>query len=275
MSKFNAWRCNTARLGFAFQDASPAPFEHGLSDYVESKMDTVISIFDSYGLKVILLNQNSPDIGDHQHYLGSTNWVNNWKAIATHYKGDTRIAGFALFGEPTPDTWATSGPLGNINTKEKFMQVCKYLIDEIRAIDPARRIFFPTCAGMGIGYDNPTTTYNAMVTAGIIAQGNIIMDINHPYYWENEWDLKAGISPEQAVTNLMNEIIDPAIGLWGAENLWIGETFAWYPNLTHDLQVRFLTALINACVERNIGIQVWSYFGKQSRCNEALQASNY
>jgi hypothetical protein len=264
LDHFTNWECNTMRLGFAFSDAYPAPFEHAHSDYVESKMDRVIEIFDTIGVKVILDNHN---VGDHHDYLGSQAWIENWKAIAQHYKGDQRIAGFNIFNEPAKYTWHES-----VTTKEEFLQACADLIDDIRAIDPTRTIYFPTCDGMSIGYDDPTTTYNAMANLGIWAKGNIIMDILHPYYFENEWDMD--LTPEEKVDWYVTNKIEPWVNLIGAEKCWIGETFAW-TGKTKDLQVQYLTAMINECINYDVGLQVWSFFGKRSWCTEALEASSY
>ncbi|MBN2604097.1 MAG: cellulase family glycosylhydrolase [Candidatus Thermoplasmatota archaeon] len=267
LDQFTRWECNAARLGFGFSDAYDgdwSPGHHSLYD--EEKMDRVIEIFDSIDVKVILDLHN---VGDHYNYLGSQNWIENWKSIALHYKGDSRIAGFNIFNEPAKYTWHSS-----VTTKEQFMQACKECIVEIRKIDPSRKIFFPTVAGMGIGYDDPNEVCDDLESTGILGLGNIVMDISHPYYWENEWDLGAGISPEQAVQNLMTNQIDKYITRLGAERCWIGETFAWVGK-TRDLQVRWLSNLIDECLERELGIQVWSFFGKKTWCTEGLIASNY
>ena len=274
MQHFTKWKCNTARLAFAFADAPVSgDGTHCHSMYDEDKMDRVIEIFDSYDIKVILDNHNW---GDHAKYVGSTAWVNNWKAIATHYKGDSRIAGFNIFNEPGKATWATSGPLGSIDTKEEFIQVCGYLIDQIRAIDPTRTIYFPCCYGMGIGLNDPYTLNNLLISYGILDKGNIVIDIGHPYYFEGAYDLGAGYSPEQFAIKFENEIIIPSVELYGSENCWIGETYAARsPPYTANYQVRFLTAMINACIKYDVGLQVWAYFGKTALQNEALMKSNY
>ena len=101
------------------------------------------------------------------------------------------------------------------------------------------------------------------------------MDILHPYFWENYPSMDPATTPEASAQWYMTNIVDHYIADFGVKNCWIGETFAWYPNLTHDLQVRWITALVNVCLERGVGIQIWSYFGKQGWTNRALQASNY
>jgi len=273
MLKFQNWRCNTARLGFSLDIAHWYAGMNSL--YVQSKMDSVLNIFDAYGIKAILLLQNN---GDHLNYCGTQSWVDNWVSIATHYAGDNRIAAFSIFGEPNPSTWADAGDytsIGIINTKEKFIQVCKYCIDQIRAVDPTRKIVFPTVYGMGIGLDSTSTTYNLMNTYGVWAQGNIIMDILHPYFWENYPAMDPSTTPEGTAAWYGTNIIDPWVALIGADNCWIGETFAWYPDLTHELQVRWIKAIVNECLARGVGLDIWSYFGKQGWNNEGLTESNY
>ena len=269
MQHFTKWKCNTARLAFAFADAPVSgDGTHTHSVYVESKMDTVISIFDSYDIKVILDNHN---VGDHKAYCGSTAWKNNWKQIARHYKGDNRIAGFNIFNEPTKDTWASG-----ITTKEQFIQAMGDCIDIIRQEDPTRTIFFPCCYGMAIDLDNPYTLNNLLKSKGILAKGNVVIDIGHPYYFENKWDLYAtpSLTPEVVANNFEQDIIIPSVALYGSENCWIGETAAFLGK-TNDYQIRWLKSFINYCLRHDVGLQVWAYFGKIAIQEEALTASKY
>lgn len=266
MSYFSKWICNTARLGFSAPDTGIS--NHAHSRYDQSKMDKVISIFASNGIKVILDLHN---IGsDHNGYLGSTKWFNFWKNLAAKYVGDSRIAGFNLYNEPTKNNWAS-----NVRDTQGFFNINKQLIQEIRAIDPSRKIFFPTVIWMGIGCDSPQAEYDYLSSSGISMLGNIVKDIIHPYLWENE-----GKTPEQVAADFENQIIIPCVQKFGASNCWIGETFAFPENwenkgYTESLQVRYLTALINTCLKHGVGIQVWSFFGKRSTQEKALSASKY
>ena len=71
MAHFVKWNCNTARLAFAFADApTTGSGRHTDSVYDQAKMDRVLEIFDSYGIKVIFDLHN---VGDHTNYLGSWN----------------------------------------------------------------------------------------------------------------------------------------------------------------------------------------------------------
>jgi hypothetical protein len=59
------------------------------SVYTNSKMDAVLSLLSTVGVKGILLLQNNcPWPG----YLRSSTWVNDWLSVAQHYKGDSRVA---------------------------------------------------------------------------------------------------------------------------------------------------------------------------------------
>jgi len=263
LAKLSQWRCNTARLAFYFSDSGTWALGHH-SVYVESKMNTVLDLFDGINVKGILDLHN---LADHFDYVGTAAMTNNWKALATKWKDDPRVEGFNIFNEPNPSSWGPS-----ITTKELLIEYFADLIDEIRAIDPARKIFFPVCDGMSIGLDDPTTTYNLMNTYGIWAKGNIVMDITHPYFFENSWDM--GLTPEQKATWYGTNRIQPWIDLIGAENCWIGETFAWVGK-TYDLQVRWLGAIVDECLAKNVGLQVWSYVGKQSWCDAGLTLSSY
>ena len=281
IEKFTKWNCSAARLAFVFPNSPTGPdgkYTHSV--YYPEKMNSVLDILGSVGVKGILCDFNVQD--DLYDYYGSWNWVNNWKAIALEFKGDNRVAAFQLANEPYQITWASEGPLGRINTRQKFMQVYGYLIDKIREIDPTRKIVYPTWFGMGLGYTTMQEWYNELQIYGILNKENIVYDILHPYYTENEYDM--GMTPSEKVAWFKNNYIVPAVELFGSQNVWIGETFAWVGKTplpgdqhlsTHDKQVQFLTEIINLCLDYNVNLQVWSYFGKQSWQDEALEASRY
>jgi hypothetical protein len=280
LEKLAMWNCSVARLGFVFPNSPVGPSGvHSHSFYDASKMDRVLDIFGSVGVKGILCDFNNNDL---YNYYGSWEWVNNWKEVAEQFKGDNRVEAFQIANEPYPTTWATQGPFGEINTRQKFIQVCGYLIDQIRAIDPKRTIVYPTWFAMGFGYNSMNEWYNELQAYGILQKGNIIYDILHPYYTENEYDM--GMDPVEKVVWFRDNYIVPAVGLFGSKNIWIGETFAWVEQTplpgdqhlaTHDIQVQFLSEMINVCLDCNISFQVWSYFGKQMWQDDALTASRY
>ena len=124
-------------------------------------------------------------------------------------------------------------------------------------------------------FQNKVLFPNRNESYGILAKGNIIVDILHPYYWENTWH--SGMTPEQVAAMYENDIIIPSVNLYGSENCWIGETFAFpaWQGFNEATQVRFLTAMINVCLRHGVGLQVWAYFGRMALQDEALVASNY
>ena len=116
--------------------------------------------------------------------------------------------------------------------------------------------------------------YNDLTTYGIPSKGNIIYDIIHPYYAEDQWDLGSGYTPEHQAFWFESAYIKPLIALLGVENCWCGETFA-FPDKTRSYQLDFETRMINVFVRNQIGFQIWSYVGKQELNDEALSASDY
>ena len=211
--------------------------------------------------------------------MGSWNWVNNWKNVAKHYKGDERIGAFQIFNEPFEETWATSGPVGAIIDERKLLEACAYLVNEIHSIDSSRIIVFPTfmlTAGVYGWPLNWTSFYDDLLANGMI-QDEVIFDIVHPYYFEiSEYDL--GLTPSQKVAWYRDNFVIPAVNLLGVNKCWVGETFAWYP-ATHDKQVQYLTEMINVFVEYGVDFQILSYFSKSPEArqwqDEALAASIY
>lgn len=274
LSKLAQWESKTMRISFSFADSTPnSGGILSMSVYDVQKMDRTLDLLGSVGVKGILNlhNVNGDMYGD----VGSWNWINNWKTLAQIYLNDPRIVAFQIFNEPIPETWASDGPLGVIDTPRKLVEAFGYCIDEIRAIDPSRTIIYPVWYGCGITYASMNEWYDDLQYTGILNKGNIVYDVIHPYYFENSWDMN--LDPIGKVAHYRDNYLVPAINLFGAENVWVGETFAWpeYDGGTHDLQVEFLTEMINACLDLGVGVQVFSYYGKSAWQDESLAASNY
>lgn len=274
LAKLTQWESNTMRVSFSFADSTPksdGTLSHSIYDTL--KMDRTLDLLGSVGVKGILNLHNVA--GDMFGDVGSWKWINNWKVLAQTYLGDSRVVAFQIFNEPIPETWAVNGPVGAITSQLKLVEAFAYCIDEIRAIDPSRTIIYPVWYGCGIDYGSMTEWYNDLQSFSVVDKGNIVYDVIHPYYFENAWDM--GLTPTQKVAYYRDYFLIPAIDLFGVDNVWIGETFAWpeYDGGTHDLQIEFLTEMINTCVEFGVGVQVFSYFGKSAWQNEALAASNY
>ena len=75
-----------------------------------------------------------------------------------------------------------------------------------------------------------------------------------------------------------DKYVVPAVNVFGAGKCWVGETFAWYP-ANHDLQIQFLTGMINVFVEYDVDFQILSYFSKCAEARawqvEGLSLSNF
>ena len=275
ISKFAPWQFDTARIGFAF---SGSPGTHTFSVYDQTKMDDVLTILAANGIKAILTCFN---INDMQGYCGSQHWVDSWVAVATHYAGDTRIAGFNIFNEATPATWATSGPVGNVNTVSKLHEAFAYCINQIRSVDPTRTIFYPVSVGMGYddyGYPFNWNLYKSHLdTAGVTALGNIVYDVIHPYFWEREdWDYAP--DPVDSADYIRDNLILPSQALLGT--VWVGEHFPWGPSqgdYTPSIQIEFSTEIFSVCTNAGVGFIAMAYLttDHQSEYDDALAASDY
>lgn len=133
--KFKALNCNVFRLAFVFSDAAQFGYsdENG-SFWNDSACEAVIAKAYSYGMKTIL----DLHLIWCEGYLESQNWINNWKAMAQKFKGDSRIAAFEIYNEPyTAKLSYTQKQL-----HDRFWQCAQ----AIWAIDPTRKIlWFPAC----------------------------------------------------------------------------------------------------------------------------------
>ncbi len=279
LQRYEKWNMKAARLGFRFADCPRLSGVTTSSTYDQEKMDRVIEILYSNGILPILNLHNVNE--DMKDYIGSWNWINNWKSVAQHYKGDVRIAAFQIFNEPFAATWANTGPLGSIIDARDLLEICAYLVNEIHAIDPNRVIVFPCFMVVDdfsvYGWPlNWTSFYEDLIDNGMI-QDKVIFDIVHPYYFEiKEYDM--GYTPLEKVAWYSDNFVIPAVNLFGANKCWVGETFAWYP-ADHGDQVQFLTGMIDVFVEYNVDFQILSYFSKcaeaQAWQEEGLAASTY
>ncbi len=285
---FTEYHCNTARLCFTFPDDPGAgdASSCSASTYVYSKMNSVLNELASVGVQAILVDWSNTN----GNWYGSQAWANDWKGLATAFKGDTRIKGFELTNEPYSLYLASSGPVGAITDMDSFNAAMAYCIGQIRSVDPTRTIVMPLETWILTGADTWSDVYNNMVAHGIPAEGNIIYDVVHPYYFENSNDL--GNTPAEKAQWYMDNFVTPAINSVGAANVWCGETFA-FPSteqitlangsLSSDyyntaLQSAFEVAMINHFVAAGVGFQIWCFFtssNQQDQINDLLNSNYY
>ena len=276
LNTLTTWHCTGARLLFTFSDCPGAgdPNQGPASTLVYSKLDSTLAYLDSVGVKAILCDWGA----NPGNWYGSTAWVNDWVALATHYAGDTRIKAFELTNEPYPYLLSTSGPTGGINPDgngyymHPFDVAMKYCIDQIRGADSSRTIMYPIVVDFvsPVSSYTPSTInswYNDLVSVGVIAQGNIIWDITHPYYFQdNSMDPYPNCGPTGAATWYYTYEILPQVAKFGAVNCWLGEMFCWQQggwngqiNIVYNDQVTFVKTMINYCTGIGMGFQLLEF----------------
>jgi hypothetical protein len=128
--QIQAMGLNTVRLAFTFSD-SGINLDYGTpsADVLHyEKLDWVLSFLDHYGVKAILDCHNWNDmVGD----FGSQKLIDDWVALASRHRGDSRIAAYELFNEPSSPTWAPC-----IQSKLDVVRFYGNLTDAIREVDP-------------------------------------------------------------------------------------------------------------------------------------------
>lgn len=270
-SALSTYEAKSIRLGFHFDDAS-AEGNSG-SVYDQTKMSDVLDYLDAWGVSGILLLQNNGE--SCEGYCGSWDWYYQWLNVTTDFYGDNRIAAFSIFGEPAHesggyDTWATSGPVGAITTRYKLQEAFAYLIDAIHNIDPDRVVIYPLGS---FSYTNVGDWASDISSVGMLNEPNVIFDVVHPYFFENEWDM--GLNPTQKAGWYESNWVAPSVSAFSASKCYCGETFCW-GGKTHTYQVTFLTEMINVFVDYQVGFTVWAYFSSDASWdNEAIVASDY
>jgi Cellulase (glycosyl hydrolase family 5) len=292
IDKMAAWGSNTARLGFSVKPASTGRYL--CSWYEQDKMDAVVAHLGKHGIKTILDMHNLYSSGvDHQNFVGSTEFNNFWKTAATHYKDNPNIAGYQLFNEAVPDTWAPS-----ITTIGQLHQSFRTLIDQMLAIDtnPNHKIFYPTFIDIvASSAVNAPGSYSInqyladLDTYGITGISRVVVDIFHPYYFESSWD--GGRTPTQKADWIFDTIIIPAINKLGKDRVWTGETYAWISTkasdgtIIHPLpsgkagtpakQQEWLAAYIDNSIEHGVGLQILNYHANTDEQDAAIAASTW
>lgn len=238
-----------SRMGFEFGTTTC------MSTLNYAKFDRLLEIFDSLSIKIV------PVAWDDQT-LSSTflsTYKSNWLTFASRYCGDNRIAAFALFSEPTNKI------LTHSMNRTQFLYYAADLVRSIHEIDPNRICIFALPVFM---YSTFGQWLPELRSCGVIDEPNVVFDIIHPYYFENDWDME--MMPEQKANWYGTNWLAPAVAAFGANRCWAGETFAWvgektiatinYPshNPNPDLQKRWLTAIINEYDKYGVGFSIWS-----------------
>jgi len=130
LPEIQAMGLNTIRLAFAFADSAPNQ-DYGVpsADILEfEKMDWVLDFLSKYSIKGILDLHNYNDMF---RDFGSQKLVDNWRMVAQHYRGDSRVVAYELFNEPGSSTWAPS-----VKSKLDVAKFYANLTDAIREVDP-------------------------------------------------------------------------------------------------------------------------------------------
>jgi hypothetical protein len=63
--------------------------------------------------------------------FGSQKLVDDWRTVAQHYYGDSRVVAYELFNEPSSSTWAPS-----VKSKLDVVKFYANLTDAVREVDP-------------------------------------------------------------------------------------------------------------------------------------------
>ena len=103
---------------------------------------------------------------------------------------------------------------------------------------------------------------------GIMSESNVVFDIVHPYFMENDYDRI--MSPEKLAAWYSSAWMAPAVASFGSRRCWAEETFAWsgaqtigttnYPSHMPDegLQERWLVAIIKEFNNRGVDYCIWA-----------------
>ena len=159
-----------------------------------------------------------------------------WRTMARHFKGNTTIAFFELFNEPT----LYNGELGTCSW-EQWKMINEELVGIIRANGSEA---IPLVAGFNWAYDLTAIKDNPIDADGIAY-------VSHPYPqkrekpWEEKWTRDWGFVAEKY------PVILTEIGFSGPE-----EKGAHIPVISDE---SYGDAIIKYCKERGISFVIWSF----------------
>ncbi len=258
LSWVEPYHFNTVRLSFSFSDCPPNPDTgiqtHSVFNY--TKMDQILSLLDSHGYQAVLDLHNWRDF---YQYLGSSNWEDNWKDVATYYMGDDRILGFELFNEPYNEDFGLLDEQTymwdpSIISKDDLVWAYANLTDQIREIDPLRIVIWAD--PKDYLQENP----DSLLPEGS-SRENIMFAWHNWGHWNTtiENDLEANLA-------YLQEKIDRM--LWWQEQYpettqWLGEFgMRVPPEYSIEPQKARVLKMMNTCLENNWGFILWQLFWK-------------
>ena len=256
----NYWKplFHQAKLGFTFNGVNQS-----CSYYEYNKMSQVIQLFADRGVGVIPALYPSWDAED---YCGSPQLTSDWVDFTYDFLDDDRILAFNLYGEPVGGIDGGQGTntiswYDGIQSRKDLALYFVDLVEAIHSIDPDRVVIYPY---LGLSYWNQYELIADLEGSGIFDEPNVLFDIIHPYYFERP-DWNEGTPAEKAVM-YKNQFIVPWINRLPSSKLVCGETFCFAapvqennfvaPN--RELQVEFMTNMINVFVEHKIGFNFWA-----------------
>ena len=272
---------NSSRVSFRFSDTMTGWYS-GSSKLDYAKMDRLLEIFDASNMSLI------PTSWDDQSAKSAflSTFKDDWVDFATEFAGDSRIAAFSIGNEPNTAMladWAgvTVSQLNANPTLKNQMRLNYYtliadIIDAIHVVDPTRICIVPYPYQMGGSFYSWYN--NELVPTGLTSKSNVMFDILHPYFMENEYDwVVAGsaTTPTQKAGWYGANYIAPAVAALNSSRCWAGETFAWLGEMTiatpnvpshtpdYDLQKEWLISMMDAYAEYGVGFCIWASMGGQ------------
>jgi len=213
---------------------------YGKEAYLEL-LDKGVNWANELGLYVIIDWHSIGNLrtGLYQHDMYDTDMKETyqfWRAIARHYKGNTTVAFFEFFNEPT----LYNGELGTC-TWQQWKAINEELIGIVRA-NGAEAI--PLIAGFNWAYDLTEVQKNPIEAEGIAY-------VSHPYPqkrekpWDEKWTQDWGYVKEKYPLFLTE------VGFSGAE-----EKGAHIPVISDE---SYGDALVDYCSARGISFVIWSF----------------
>jgi len=219
------------------------------------KLDQLLDYLYSNGIKAIVDFHLKAD-----GWFGSPEWMTHWVNLVSRFKNDKRILAWELMNEVTKVTWHES------ITGSDVLRVLTETVDKIRDTGDRHPIVYP----------NPTYWGYLGRAEEFPEEYRREKTILSFHAWNRERTL------EEALEKAYQKREEWQSWLKQNFSVWMSETGVRPPNNSYgtpwDVETEFFRFIINACVEDEIGFNLWGYGTgpiENDILDDLLASSNY
>jgi hypothetical protein len=233
---------NTVRLAFRFPNSNPGMDGYVAADTLDyAKLNDVLGWLDKHNIKAILCCMNYRDmLGD----FGSQKLKNDWMALASRHRGDSRIVAYELFNEPGQETWDMSW----MRCRENVTKAYADLTDAVRVVDPEHIVIWQSFVYLPFYWDIDKFAEALQP----YLRSNLVFTVHSWLHKESSFDIW---NPEQM------SYISVEYLVMAREKLnvpfWLGEFGSYSPFNLSNTEYQWTEQTLWRCEEQTLGWNLW------------------